>query len=33
MLTEVKPVERGLGVFEKYLTVWVILCIIAVIFL
>ena len=33
MLTEVKPVERGLGVFEKYLTVWVILCIIAGIFL
>ena len=33
MLTEVKPVERGLGVFEKYLTVWVILCIIAGLFL
>jgi len=29
MRVEVKPVERGLGVFEKYLTVWVILCILA----
>jgi len=29
MRVEVKPVDRGLGVFEKYLTVWVILCIFA----
>lgn len=28
-----KPVERGLGAFEKYLTVWVILCILAGIWL
>ena len=33
MRVEVKPVERGLGVFEKYLTVWVILCIFAGIWL
>jgi len=33
MSAEVKPLERGLGVFEKYLTVWVVLCILAGIWL
>ena len=33
MGAELKPVERGLGVFEKYLTVWVVLCILAGIWL
>jgi len=33
MSAEAKTVERGLGVFEKYLTVWVILCIFAGIWL
>lgn len=33
MSASAKPAERGLGGFEKYLTVWVILCIVAGIFL
>lgn len=29
MVAEAKKVERGLGVFERYLSIWVILCILA----